>query len=169
MRRPNSASCLWKSAYWIQRISDPRPAATTFSWTPPNATEWIRKSSRKPWQRNLQPNEIRKRRPKQTRGTVRQKHRPVQSSGGVRVCTPPLFWDRRPAQRCQRSTTLTVEASFLERTMVNEYVTLFRQTLRFAPSRLTLEPWISNPSLTAVSSDPCSEYRPDHVQHRPSG
>ena len=47
MTRPNSASCFWKSACWIRRISDPPPAATTFSWTPPNATEWILKSSRK--------------------------------------------------------------------------------------------------------------------------
>ena len=30
---------LRKSAYWIRYISDPPPAAMTFSWMPPNATE----------------------------------------------------------------------------------------------------------------------------------
>jgi ParB family transcriptional regulator, chromosome partitioning protein len=57
---PNSASCFWKSACWIRLISDPPPAATTFSWTPPNATEWTLKSSRKPWPRNSPRNETRK-------------------------------------------------------------------------------------------------------------
>jgi hypothetical protein len=53
MTRPNFASCFWKSACWIRRISDPPPAATTFSWTPPNAIEWMLKSSRRPWPKEL--------------------------------------------------------------------------------------------------------------------
>jgi len=47
MMSPNSASCFWKSACSIRRISDPRPAATTFSWTLPNATEWMLKKLQK--------------------------------------------------------------------------------------------------------------------------
>src|SRR5580704_7036749 len=37
MTSANSASCFWKSACWIRLISDPPPAVTTISWTPPNA------------------------------------------------------------------------------------------------------------------------------------
>ena len=47
MTSPNSASCFWKSACWIRLINVPPPAATTFSWTPPNATEWIPRSCKR--------------------------------------------------------------------------------------------------------------------------
>ena len=57
---PNSASSFWKSACWIRLIRDPPQAATTFLWMPPSATEWIRKSSRKPWPRNSPRNETRR-------------------------------------------------------------------------------------------------------------
>lgn len=73
---PNCANCFWKSVCWIQLISDPPPAATTFSWTPPNATEWTLKSSRKPWPRSLRQNEIKRRRLRQGRRAEKQRHRP---------------------------------------------------------------------------------------------
>jgi hypothetical protein len=41
-------------------ISDSLQAATTFSWTPPNATEWTLRRSRNQWQRSLPQNETRK-------------------------------------------------------------------------------------------------------------
>ena len=70
--RPNFASCFSKSVCWIRRISDPPPAATTFSWTPPNATEWILKSCKRPWQRNLQRNERKRRRRESSRKAARR-------------------------------------------------------------------------------------------------
>jgi hypothetical protein len=57
MMSPNFASCFWKSGCWIPLISDPLQAATMFSWTPPNAIEWTRNSSRKPWPKNSPRNE----------------------------------------------------------------------------------------------------------------
>ena len=57
---PNFASWFWKSACWIRRISDPPPAAMTFSWTLQNGTAWIRTSSRKPWLKSSPRNETRK-------------------------------------------------------------------------------------------------------------
>src|SRR5208283_3361627 len=96
----NSANCFWKSAFWTRRINDPPPAATTFSWTPPNATEWILRNSKRPWQRNLLRNETKRRKAKQSRRAAGRGHRSngriALDSGGVRFCTPPLLLDRRP-------------------------------------------------------------------------
>jgi len=68
---------LLESACWIRRISDPPPAATTFSWMPPNATEWIRRSRKRPWQRNLLRNEKKRRRREASRRTARRLYRSI--------------------------------------------------------------------------------------------
>jgi hypothetical protein len=82
--------CFWKSAYWIRRISGPPPAETTFSWTPPNATEWILKSSRKLWPKNSPRNETRK---QSSRRVAKRQPKSIHSlfGGGVRICTPPFL------------------------------------------------------------------------------
>ena len=98
MTRPNSASCFWKSACWIRLISDPPQAATTFSWTPPNGTEWIQRNFKKPWPRNL-PRNKRRQQKSSRRLETRRQHKPCPSliSGGVLVCTPPFsIGDWRP-------------------------------------------------------------------------
>jgi YHS domain-containing protein len=74
MTRQNSASCFWKSVFWIRRISDPPQAATTGRWTAPNAIEWILGNFKKPWRRNLLRNETNRRRQKQRGGTAKQRH-----------------------------------------------------------------------------------------------
>ncbi len=68
--RPNSASCFWKSACWIRRISDPPHAATTFSRMPPNAIASIWKNWRRLW-----PEELAAKRDKKTKTEAKPKNR----------------------------------------------------------------------------------------------
>jgi hypothetical protein len=76
MMNPNSASCFSKSPCWIRRISDSLQAATTFSWTPPNATEWTLRRSRKQWPRSLPQNKTRK---QLSRGLARRRLESIRS------------------------------------------------------------------------------------------
>src|SRR5579863_229266 len=92
---------------------------------PPNAIAWILRNSKRPWQRSFPPNEIKRRKVRQSRRAEKRRHKPSTLSFWRSASLhSAIFWDRRPALRCQRCTTPTVEASFLERTMVNRYLPL---------------------------------------------
>jgi len=96
-------------------------------------TELIPRSSKRPWQRNLPRNEIRRRRPQQSRRSARR-HRPItlDSRRSVSSHSAIFLVNSGPAQRCQRSSTPPVEAFSWEPT-TRTIVLMFRRPLPSYP------------------------------------